>query len=58
MASLSILLKIKLASVSKLWNLCYWTWSIVSCMEENLFFPQEWKDLKQGSKGNKEIEIG
>lgn len=39
MASPSILLKIKLASVSKLWNLCYWTWSIVSCMEENLFFP-------------------
>lgn len=40
MASPSILLKIKLASVSKLWNLCYWTWSIVSCMEENLFFPR------------------
>lgn len=40
MASPSILLKIKLASVSKLRNLCYWTWSIVSCMEENLFFPR------------------
>lgn len=40
MASPSIPLKIKLASVSKLRNLCYWTWSIVSCMEENLFFPR------------------
>lgn len=57
MASPSILLKIKLASVSKLWNLCYWTWSSF-LYGRKFIFPQEWKDLKQGSKGNKEIEIG
>lgn len=57
MASPSILLKIKLASVSKLWNLSMLLNMKYSFLYGRKFiFPQEWKDLKQGSKGN--IEIG
>lgn len=57
MASPSILLKIKLASVSKLWNLLL-NMKYSFLYGRKFIFPQEWKDLKQGSKGNKEIEIG